>query len=52
MRCGITRRASFAEFNSETLEFEGYDVDFCKAISAAIFDGPVDNIVYVDLPAS
>lgn len=52
LRCGITRRASFAEFNSETLEFEGYDVDFCKAISAAIFDGPVDNIVYVDLPAS
>ena len=52
LRCGITRRASFAELNPETLEFEGYDVDFCKAISAAIFDGPVDNIVFVDLLAS
>lgn len=52
LRCGITRRASFAEFSPENLEFEGYDVDYCKAISAAIFDGPTDNVVYVDLPAS
>ena len=52
LRCGITRRASFAELSPESLEFEGYDVDYCKAISAALFDGPANNIVYVDLPAS
>lgn len=30
----------------------GFDVDFCRALSAAIFDGETETIVYTDLPAS
>jgi hypothetical protein len=30
----------------------GFDVDFCRALSAAIFDGVTDTVVYTDLPAS
>lgn len=30
----------------------GFDVDFCKALSAAIFNGETDTVVYSDLPAA
>lgn len=30
----------------------GFDVDFCKALSAAIFDGVSDTVEYTDLAAS
>jgi hypothetical protein len=30
----------------------GFDVDFCRALSAAIFDGVTHTVVYTDLPAS
>ena len=52
LRCGITRRAIFAEFDSETQEWQGLDVDFCKALSAALFDGVTRSIVYSVLPAT
>ena len=31
---------------------KGFDVDFCRALSAAIFDGDPDHVIYSDLPAS
>lgn len=51
LRCGITTRRLVAELDSETQEWKGFDVDFCKAVSAAIFDGVTSSIVYTDLPA-
>ncbi|CAB9530944.1 Putative amino-acid ABC transporter-binding protein YhdW [Seminavis robusta] len=39
LNCGITRRAGFGVFNTEKLKWEGFDVDYCKALSAAISDG-------------
>lgn len=52
LRCGITRRAIFAEFDSAAQQWTGLDVDFCKALSAAIFDGVTSTIRYEVLPAT
>lgn len=52
LRCGITRRAGFAEFDSASQEWIGLDVDFCKALSAALFDGVTHSINYIVLPAT
>jgi hypothetical protein len=45
LNCGITQTPIFAELDPEKNEFTGLDVDFCKAISAAIFDGTI-NVKY------
>lgn len=52
LRCGITRRAVFAEFDTDGQVWRGLDVDFCKAVSAAIFNGVTNTIVYTVLPAT
>ncbi|CAB9520747.1 Putative amino-acid ABC transporter-binding protein YhdW [Seminavis robusta] len=52
LNCGITRRAGFGVFNTEKLKWEGFDVDYCKALSAAIFDGAAHHVVYHVLPAT
>lgn len=46
LRCGITRRAVFAEFDSSAQQMQGLDVDFCKAVLAAIFSGVTNTIAY------
>jgi ABC-type amino acid transport substrate-binding protein len=52
LRCGITRRAIFAEFDTTLERWHGIDIDMCRAMSAAIFDGIYSTIVFVDLPAT
>jgi len=52
LKCGITTRASFGEFNREKRTWSGMDVDYCRALSAAIFDGVDSHVVYVVLPAT
>lgn len=52
LRCGITRLPGFAEFDYSTGEWKGFDVDFCKAISAAIFNGVSSTVVYTVIPAT
>jgi ABC-type amino acid transport substrate-binding protein len=52
LKCGISRRVIFAQFDTASQTWDGFDVDFCKAISAAIFNGTTSTIVYTDLPAS
>jgi len=52
VRCGIAASASFADFNRTTREWSGFDVDFCRALSAAIFDGVDSHVVYHELPAT
>lgn len=49
LRCGITRSPGFGEFIDG--KWQGLDVDFCKAVSAAIFNGVSDDIDYRVLPA-
>jgi general L-amino acid transport system substrate-binding protein len=51
LSCGISLRKGFAEFDSISRTWSGFDVDLCRALSAAIFDG-VDHVVFVDLPAA
>ena len=41
LKCGISNLAIFAELDPVKNEWTGLDVDFCKALSAAIFDGAV-----------
>ena len=52
LRCGITRRAIFAEFDTDTQERSGLDIDFCKALSAAMFNGVTSSVHYTVLPAT
>jgi len=51
LRCGITRRALFAQLDTASQVWSGLDVDFCRALSAAIFDGVTSTVVYSVLPA-
>lgn len=51
LRCGITRTPGFAEFDVESNQWTGFDVDFCKAVASAIFFG-VASVEYVVLPAT
>ena len=52
LSCGISRRKGFAEYNRTTQKWEGFDVDLCRALSAALFDGVDTHVVYTDLPAA
>ncbi|CAJ1945590.1 unnamed protein product [Cylindrotheca closterium] len=51
LNCGISRRPIFAYVNNG--KYEGFDVDFCRAIAAAIFSGRASASVlrFVDLGA-
>lgn len=50
--CGVNVRAGFAEFDHTTSTWSGMDVDLCRALSAAIFDGVSNNVVYHSLTAT
>eukprot|EP00986_Skeletonema_menzelii_P002605 scaffold709_cov142-Skeletonema_menzelii.AAC.6 len=50
--CGVNERAGFAEFDRTTSTWSGIDVDLCRALSAAIFDGVPNHVVYHSLTAS
>jgi hypothetical protein len=50
LKCGVSKRVIFAQGNNGT--WTGFDVDFCKALSAAVFDGVTDTVEYTDLSAS
>jgi ABC-type amino acid transport substrate-binding protein len=52
LKCGISKRAIFALQNATTDIWSGFDVDFCRALSAAIFDGSPDVVEFIDLSAS
>lgn len=52
LKCGISTRVIFANFDETSQEWDGFDVDYCKALSAAIFNGVTNTIEYIDLSAS
>mmetsp|Transcript_3023 Transcript_3023/g.8527 ORF Transcript_3023/g.8527 Transcript_3023/m.8527 type:complete len:881 (-) Transcript_3023:425-3067(-) len=51
LNCGVSVRKGFAEFNATQRTWSGFDVELCRAISSALFDG-VDQVVFTDLPAA
>jgi ABC-type amino acid transport substrate-binding protein len=56
LNCGVNFAAVFAEKtlsnDGSSYIFSGFDVDFCRALSAAIFDGDPDRVNYIDLSTS
>lgn len=51
LNCGVNNRKGFASFDPVTRSWSGFDVELCRAIAAAVFEG-VDHVVYSDLPTS
>jgi hypothetical protein len=50
LRCGITRRPGFAEYDdSATNNYFGMDVEYCKLLSAALFVGNVSKVEFIEL---
>ena len=52
LNCGIRTRKGFAEFDRTTKEWSGFDVDLCRALSAALFDSVDTRVVFTDLLAA
>ncbi len=49
--CGVNNVApGFGFLNEQTGRFEGFDIDFCRAVAAALFDDP-DAVEFVPLTA-
>lgn len=38
--CAVSQVKGFAEFNDQTNSWVGFEVDICRAVAAAIFNGP------------
>jgi len=51
LRCGISVRAGFADFDQNTGNWSGLDADYCYALSASIFNSS-ESIAFVNLPAT
>jgi general L-amino acid transport system substrate-binding protein len=51
MKCGISITGSFGDFDKSTRSRSGFDVDYCRALAAAIFDGVDTHLAYSVLPA-
>jgi general L-amino acid transport system substrate-binding protein len=52
LRCGIPDQPGFAEFNVQVRDYEGFDVDMCRAVAAAIFGDLEDRVEYQVLSAA
>jgi len=50
LRCGISYGLPGFSFKNTSGKWEGMDVDFCRALSSAIFGTP-DNVTYISLSA-
>jgi ABC-type amino acid transport substrate-binding protein len=51
LRCGVSERPMFGFFNVTTNAWSGFDVDFCRGLSAAIFQGSTTNVTFENLTA-
>ena len=49
LRCGVTRLTGFADFDPARQVWSGFDVDYCRAIAAALFGGATTGVVIVEL---
>eukprot|EP00538_Stauroneis_constricta_P000360 CAMPEP_0119553956 /NCGR_PEP_ID=MMETSP1352-20130426/6561_1 /TAXON_ID=265584 /ORGANISM="Stauroneis constricta, Strain CCMP1120" /LENGTH=924 /DNA_ID=CAMNT_0007600449 /DNA_START=70 /DNA_END=2844 /DNA_ORIENTATION=+ len=50
LRCGVTERPFFA--NEDNGVWSGFDVDFCRALAAALFGGDATKVEFTDLNTS
>ncbi len=51
LRCGINTGLPGFAFQNDRGEWEGMDIDYCKAVAAAIFDGDAGKVEYTPLSA-
>jgi len=51
LKCGVVRTAGQDDFYHDTGMWSGFDVDFCRALSAALFFGDPTRVVFYDLPS-
>ena len=49
LHCGVTKNSLFSSFNASTQTWSGYDVDYCRAIAAAIFGGDSSRVIFTYL---
>ena len=50
--CGITVSDGFGGLDPNTGKWGGLDAEYCYALSASIFNGTSENVVFVELPAT
>ena len=48
LKCGVVGIIGFADFDEVKSEWTGFEVDFCKGISAALFNGAI-NVDFIRL---
>ena len=49
LKCGIFKVHGFGEYNAATGQWTGVDADLCRAVSAALFSGRVNNIEFIEI---
>jgi hypothetical protein len=50
LRCGVVGgRPGFAAFNETSQEYTGLDIDYCRAVSAAMFSSDVQLVQFITL---
>lgn len=47
LKCGVSNIPSFSRFDQELSKWVGFDVDYCRAMSAAIFSGDPNRVVFL-----
>eukprot|EP00541_Cyclophora_tenuis_P006213 CAMPEP_0116568584 /NCGR_PEP_ID=MMETSP0397-20121206/15741_1 /TAXON_ID=216820 /ORGANISM="Cyclophora tenuis, Strain ECT3854" /LENGTH=464 /DNA_ID=CAMNT_0004095897 /DNA_START=42 /DNA_END=1434 /DNA_ORIENTATION=+ len=52
LRCGVRPQFGFAHFNSTTGQWDGIEVDYCRAIAAAIFNGDYTKVDLIEVWSS
>lgn len=51
LRCGVAENVFFSNLNNTTQQWSGIDIDFCRAVSAALF-GPSSTPQFVQVTAA
>jgi general L-amino acid transport system substrate-binding protein len=52
LKCGVSKLYVFADFNNVTNQWSGFDVEFCRAVAAAIFAGNSSAVTFTDLSST
>ena len=50
LRCGVRGgRPGFAVYNSDISQWEGMDVEYCRTLATALFDGDAHKVTFKDV---
>jgi general L-amino acid transport system substrate-binding protein len=52
LRCGVSSVAWFSRYDYDEWRWVGFDIDYCRALSAAIFSGDPTRVLFVRLTSS